>query len=197
MLNKRCGITGCDKTYYAHGYCGMHYQRNRKNGSPDDGAMSHAPPEVRFMRRVEKSETGCWMWKGAGSRKTGYGLCQPGGKGTSGVLAHRFSYQMHKGPIPKGLHVRHSCNVRRCVNPDHLSVGTHQDNMDDMTTEQRVAAAPKGEAHHAAVLNEEAVRDIRSRSKMRGFIAGLSKQYGVTKSTIGAVRNGSAWKHVN
>lgn len=71
--------------------------------------------------------TGCWLWDRA-LKGCGYGHKMYQGKLQG---AHRISWQIHRGPIPDGLWVLHKCDVMRCVNPDHLFLGTHQDNVDD------------------------------------------------------------------
>lgn len=83
-------------------------------------------PEL-FWRHVNKSD-GCWRWTGAHMRN-GYGHMGSRGKTYS---AHRLSYELNIAPIPKGLLVLHRCDVRDCVNPSHLFVGTHVDNCRDM-----------------------------------------------------------------
>jgi len=84
---------------------------------------------------------GCWPWMGA-TLPTGYGFftrCTmiDGKRHRTTVYAHRFSYELHHGEIPKGAFVMHACDTPGCVNPGHLKVGTHQDNMDDMRAKGR------------------------------------------------------------
>jgi len=92
---------------------------------------AHAPYQLAlrgelFWKKVEKSDKGCWLWHGK-PNADGYGLYT-----RHGLLAHRMAYILTHGPIPGNLLVLHSCDVRHCVRPDHLRLGTHQDNMEDM-----------------------------------------------------------------
>lgn len=91
-----------------------------------------------FHNFVDKdTATGCWLWKGQ-RHYLGYGsFSKSAGKARQHVTAHRWAYEIHKGPIPEGLFVMHSCDNRICVNPAHLSVGTHLDNMRDMQNKGR------------------------------------------------------------
>jgi hypothetical protein len=96
--------------------------------------MAMKTPEERFWAKVNKKETNeCWEWTGARNSK-GYGSLS-----INAVrwVAHRYSYTISKGEIPKGLIIMHSCDNTKCVNPNHLSAGTHSDNMLDCTSKGR------------------------------------------------------------
>lgn len=98
--------------------------------------------EDRFFTKVHKNE-GCWNWSGA-TMPNGYGLIRSaGGRGGNTTLAHRVSYEIHSGSkIPNGLYVLHRCDNRRCVNPEHLFLGTQKDNIRDMIAKGRGVRPP-------------------------------------------------------
>lgn len=99
---------------------------------PGGRPVSTEPLIERFLKRVDKTET-CWLWT-ANLQKNGYGsLCSRNLQVTWGTrAAHRWSYIYHKGNIPEGMMVRHTCDVRSCVNPAHLVLGHSVDNVHDM-----------------------------------------------------------------
>ena len=83
-------------------------------------------PFLRFMKSYEVCpSTGCWLWTGY-KQKNGYGAIKAFGRF---VMAHRFAHELYLGPIPPGLEILHSCDVKLCVNPDHIRAGTHAENM--------------------------------------------------------------------
>jgi len=172
----------------------MHYQRARKFGTPEDTPTAHAPAEVRFWRGVDRGDPDqCWPYV-RGERRGTYGRFQPGGKGSPHVLTHRYSYELHCGPIPEGMLVMHSCDNPRCVNPAHLSLGTHKQNTGDMIAKGRHARqAPRGTANGKAILNPDLVREIRASTETNAVLA---RRLGVGVTTIRGVRSGRVWSHV-
>lgn len=80
--------------------------------------------EARFLNFVEKHDGGCWLWKGYVA-KDGYTRFKVN---RQSIPAHRFSYELARGPIPDGLELDHLCRIRHCVNPEHLEAVTHQEN---------------------------------------------------------------------
>jgi hypothetical protein len=99
------------------------------------------PTVERFWRNVVKIEKGCWLYGKFKSDEI-YGLLsitksEQEHWGRETIYAHMYSFILHKGPVPDGLLVCHSCDVRRCVNPDHLWAGTQKQNLDDMRKKNR------------------------------------------------------------
>ena len=142
----------------------------------------------------EPQPQGCWTWLGA-TTNLGYGRFHLAGKL---VQAHHYSYLIYCGNLPNGSCVCHSCDNPRCVNPEHLFLGTHSDNMRDMHRKKR-GNKPKGINHHKAVLTEAIVQKIRKTyipgSKRYGLSA-YARKYGVLPGAIWSVVNGKTWSHV-
>ncbi len=92
------------------------------------GIYPRIEPIPAFLSKFKAGE-GCWHWTGAILGWTGYGVIKVHGKNTN---AHRFSYELFNGPIPEKKMILHNCHQRNCVNPTHLRIGTHQENMKDM-----------------------------------------------------------------
>ena len=191
-----CSIEGCVGTVHGHGLCSRHYTKLRRHGDPlHAGRRYHKglTTEERFWAYVSRrrGKGVCWEWTGT-VISTGYGKIHLG-PGQPG-LAHRYSYELHYGPIPAGLFVCHHCDNRRCVNPRHLFCGTQQDNVDDMEAKGRaVKRGAHGETNGGARLAEAAVRDIRASSDAAQKIA---EQHGVSVSLIYAIRQRRIWKHI-
>ena len=150
------------------------------------------------QRLLEGSDRGtgpdsCWVWKGAKFGNTGYGQIQYQGKPTR---THRLSYQVFVGDIPDGLLVLHRCDVRVCINPSHLFLGTHKQNMDDMRSKGRENFA-KGERIGAAKMTEEKVREARRLWKSGKYTkSSLCRRYGLTRVPMDCLLTGKTWKHV-
>lgn len=135
---------------------------------------------------LPEPNSGCWLWTGTVDRD-GYGRVGVSGKS---VEAHRAMYELEVGEIIEGMHVCHSCDVRCCVNPEHLWLGTNQQNNADKISKGRQA---KGERNGTAKLTTEKVREIRASRKSNNA---LSQEYGVVPSVIQAIRSGKLWRQV-
>ena len=141
------------------------------------------------------SDTGCWLWT-AHRKSKGYGQLSRTGQHGGMAAAHRASWELHRGPIPDGLWVLHHCDTPPCVNPDHLFLGTHADNVADMIAKGRPGGPyRRGESHCQAKLTEADVRKIRAAKGL--LLRELAAQYGVSPNTIGKVRRREQWAHVS
>lgn len=112
------------------------------------GRHSIETMEQRFKKKyLINDQTDCWEWT-ASKNNIGYGMFRFDSNGMR--TAHRVSYEMHKGPIPQGHVVCHTCDNPKCVNPDHLWTGTLKDNAQDMVAKGRMARAMLGKKHKLA-----------------------------------------------
>ena len=147
----------------------------------------------RFWPKVDKREPNqCWEWL-AGTNHDGYGKFRYNGKDGS---AHRVSWILANGDIPKGLSVLHECDNPPCVNPYHLFLGTNQDNMDDKVSKNRVHR-PTGRVNKMSKLTEDQVREIRKRYANEDIThEALAKEYNMSRSGISPVIRGENWAHI-
>ncbi len=145
----------------------------------------------RFWEKVAKSD-GCWLW--TGSTNGVYGSL---GVERTHVGAHRLSWELAFGAIPDGLSVLHRCDVPTCVNPAHLFLGTHQDNMRDMADKGRGhGPGIRGSASRFAKITEDDVIDIRTVRALGGTLQAIGAAYGLQKSAVGKIVSGRTWSHV-
>lgn len=205
---KRCSFDGCDGKMLARGLCGGHYrQKFQLKRELTKLTGKHLSAEKRFWARVQKTET-CWLFN---SSTVGIGHATISVFGER--LAHRVSWIIHFGPIPKGdgFHgtcVRHKCDVPSCVNPEHLELGTHQDNMRDMmqrgrapTKEAKRAIAIKwtqhrrGERWHAAKLSNQQSNSIKERRARGETTTALAKEFGVSQSLVSRITRSERRHH--
>ena len=125
----------------------MHYQRNRKHGSPHYVRAKETAEqfEARFWAHVDKSSE-CWIWTGDVS-KSGYGMTYAG---SSNIRAHRQAYEFSHGPIPKGVAIDHICHTLLCVRADHLRLATVKQNMENRAGARRGSkSGMRGVSWHA------------------------------------------------
>ena len=144
--------------------------------------------EAKYM---PEPMSGCWLWTGSvvGS---GYGSFSRGRRGEGNATAHRVSYELRHGPIPQGLYVLHKCDVKTCVNPDHLYLGTAQNNSSDMVARGR-CIAPVGERNGNTKLTGNDVRRIRLDARPETQIA---VDYGLSRSAVGKIKRRERWKSI-
>ena len=145
-----------------------------------------------FWQRVDKQRGGCWNWRGA-TNSDGYGNVFYEG---TNWKAHRLSYALTSGEIPDGRHVLHRCDNPACVNPDHLFLGNHSDNMRDRAAKGRHNVGDrKGIKHPMARLSEQDVLEIRA---LAGTMCHreIGLRYGVTTNNIHRIIVRKSWKHI-
>ncbi|HCL6635739.1 HNH endonuclease [Citrobacter freundii] len=144
----------------------------------------------RFVSMYSVNEsTGCWEStyaknKGGYTKFSIFGIT---------MLSHRVAYELYNGSIPPGLMVCHKCDNPCCVNPQHLFLGTAQDNMDDKILKGRHVGAKKGESHHRARLTEWQVEEIRQRLKQSESQLSIAASMGVSKTLISNIKTGKRW----
>lgn len=136
----------------------------------------------RFWAKVLISpESSCWEW--TGTKKAGYGRMYPD------LRAHRISWELHNGPIKGDLLIRHNCDNKGCVRPDHLCLGTSKQNTEDRNQRGRQA---KGASHGSVKLSEAQVLEIKASNLT---CRELAEKYKVHRSHIWAILNGKKWSH--
>lgn len=145
------------------------------------------PFSHKYLKSPGPLETLCWIWMRS-RQPSGYGSIRWRGESTH---AHRVSWELHKGLIPAGLHVLHKCDDRACVNPAHLFLGTHVDNMRDMARKGRaVPSSIRGERHYAVKLTDAQVLALRGEHAAGVDCGTLGRKYGVTQRTAWAMAHG-------
>lgn len=145
---------------------------------------------AKLINKTKKDEQGCWNWTGW-LNQYGYGRMRLNNKT---VFVHRFFYTNFVGEITDGMLVCHRCDNPSCVNPEHLFLGTHDDNMKDMAKKGRGKSGRKpGQKHGICKLTDDLVRKIRADNRYQRLIA---KELGVSQTTISNVKLGKIWTHV-
>ena len=130
----------------------------------------------------------CWLWTGNKS-PSGYGVLRRFNKD---IRAHRFAYQLSQGEIPFGLRVHHHCDRRNCCAPTHLWLGTHKQNMGDMTDKGRQSHGDKHYAHKVTAEQVKEMRRLYSETKIP--LPQIAKQFGLSKFAAGKAIRGETWK---
>lgn len=162
--------------------------------TPIDETPSYsATDRARFWAKVDKADGGCWLWTGSTNPRNGYGQFVVGSRRSIvfNLRTHRVAWELTNGPIPDDTHVLHACDVARCVNPAHLFLGTHRDNMAD--------AAKKGRLHvqrpRKQRISAEAVARIRPMRAAGATLQTIADAIGATKTFVSLVLSGKRRQH--
>lgn len=185
---------------------------NRKCVSPEHAYVPRSREHLTKRSRVSQ-ETGCWEWQGS-VNEWGYGTM--GGDGGGSVQAHRVSFAVFNGYVPRGSCVCHRCDNPRCVNPEHLFLGTNSDNVADKVEKKRQARGEtrgdryaRGARHGAAThpesfvgsgngrakLTEDDVRRLRAMAPALS-VSELARNFGITRGVASKIVRRELWKHV-
>lgn len=151
--------------------------------------------QERFWDLVNKGqgENDCWVWTGLRNTKN-YGVFSftEGGSRSS----HRVSYAIANGLVPAGMLVCHKCDNRPCCNPDHLFLGTNDDNMADAARKGRRGLG-RGDHNFRAKLTEEKAKEALSEYRAGATQTALQKKYGLAPATVHDLVHGINWKHLH
>lgn len=147
-------------------------------------------PSERFWSQVDiRGNEDCWYWKGL--KNQGYSRFYYQGRNR---YAHRVAWQLTNGPIPEGLQVLHSCDTPECVNPGHLHLGTHAENMKEMKEKGR---STQGERSPNSKLTDAQVKEIlRIHGEGKLNMKEISRLVGVSYNVVRRIVSRKDWKHV-
>lgn len=146
---------------------------------------------IGFWEKVRRQrDDQCWPWL-ASTTRNGYGQVRADGRNQK---AHRLSYTEARGEIPLGMVVMHTCDNRRCVNPNHLRLGTPRENNKDRDIKGR-QVSKRGEAHGMSKLREnQAAEIVALRSEINRRVSDFAVRFGVSKTTVRDLLAGRSWK---
>jgi hypothetical protein len=191
-MTRFCERCGAPRRAWARRYCSRDCEVAARERDADE----------RFWPRAQKTAS-CWLWQRG--LRNGYGSFYLNGKSQ---LAHRVAYELAYGPIQDGQQVCHKCDVKRCVRPDHLFLGTALDNVRDRVKKARSASGDnhgsrrhpermkRGLCHPFHKLTEDNVRQIRAEHNKGVSVPSLAQRFGITRGAIGHIVKRTNWKHV-
>lgn len=165
-----------------HNFCGVAcFSESRRN----------RPLAARLDRRAAMRGT-CRVWTGERTRG-GYGVVIVSTRPKRVRPAHRLAWELAHGPIPDGMNVLHRCDVRQCILPDHLFLGTDADNRDDCVAKGHHA---RGERQGMAKLTEPEVLDIRRLVAEGVWRRQIAARFGISHVTVRSIAQRKTWKHI-
>ena len=185
-----CAIGGCSRSRLARGWCSLHYQRWKRHGDPMVQGIARVDGTAieRFTAKVAIAlPGGCWEWTAHRHHRHGYAEFWYEDRWQR---AHRVSWMLFRGPIPRTRHVLHDCDNPPCVNPDHLYLGTNDDNVRDRMVRGRHA---RGERAGGARLTEGDVHNIRRRYDDGESGASIARDFGIHSTHALAIGKRRRW----
>jgi hypothetical protein len=149
------------------------------------------PIERFHSKYIVNEETGCWEWQDY-LYGQGYGVLRVGNKF---IRAHRFSYEYYVKEIPENMIIMHLCDNPKCVNFNHLKLGTQLENIQDCVKKNRKSIGSK---QPNSKLKDDQVLDIKIalQNPYLGIQLELAKKYGVTTTLISRIKKGLTWSHI-
>lgn len=195
---KKCGDP--PRSRLRRGLCPRCYEHHRIRGGLSDFPLvqPRRPAGLKgkallrwIARQCLETTCGCLEWQGY-REKDGYGEIRYQEKMWK---AHRLIWNLTYGTIPLALHVLHHCDNPRCLNPEHLFLGTHSDNMADKTLKGRQANM-RGNRNPSAILNQNDIPKIRQHHSAGETYITIAKRFGVCPSTVGQIIRREKWAHV-
>lgn len=150
--------------------------------------------KMLLSKRLVDTARGCWLWTGATMIK-GYGITQYRGRQ---VLVHRLAMTLFREQDPGALFVCHHCDRPSCFRPEHLFIGTAQDNTDDMIAKGRMRHGPplRGERGPSAIVTEADVLEMLARSRAGETRTSVARRYGLSVSAVSRIVLGKNWRHI-
>jgi hypothetical protein len=183
-----CKIKDCQNKVTCEGrICQSHRHKKVYYGTYFPMLKTKPTREEYFNSKLtQKNSNNCILWTGRKDR-VGYGVLWDGKKN---IKAHRFSWELVNGEIPKGVYCLHKCDIRNCVNVDHLFLGTQQDNIEDMIAKKRNVLG-------WIKLRPHEVVEIKRLIRQNFHDVDIAKKFNVHRDTIRSIRNGKNWSHIN
>ncbi len=188
-MHKVCTHSSCIRRLYARGYCTRHYARLLKYNDVNKLGYYKNSLETFHAKYIIDDITQCWIWIGfKNPKKYGYFSIE-----NKKVLTHRFSYEQFIGRIPHEMCVLHECDTPSCVNPKHLFLGTHADNVQDKINKKRQAI---GEKNGKSKLTIEDIKAIKRHLHLKILsIVEISYIFNVTATCIHYIKKNLTWNH--
>lgn len=189
---KLCSAPDCNDKFVAKGYCDRHYRHFKKHGKPIKTIRDSLEID-RFYSKIKIDDTSeCHEWTDA-LCPWGYGMFRP--KGQKQVKAHRYSYALKHGAIPDGMYICHHCDNPKCVNVQHLFLGTALENNKDKIDKNR-HNSPKGVNHFRVKVSEQCVIEVKKLLKEIKSPTKVAKQLNVPVHFVENIKYKRTWNHV-